>query len=963
MCAAMQPNHVAPRVLAVLGPTNTGKTHFAIERMLGHASGMIGLPLRLLAREVYEKVASAKGAHAVALITGEEKIVPKSPTHWVATVESMPLDIETEFLAIDEIQLAADAERGHVFTDRLLHARGRSETIFLGSDTMRPLLQKLVPGVQFIARPRFSDLAYTGARKLTRLPRRSAIVAFSADAVYSIAELVRRQRGGAAVVMGALSPRTRNAQVALYQSGDVDFMVATDAIGMGLNMDIDHVAFAATEKFDGAVRRPLRPQELAQIAGRAGRHMNDGTFGVTAEAEPFDGETVEAIENHRFDPVRVAQWRNPNLNFASITLLDQSLDALPPARGLTRARAADDHLVLRILGETEEVKAKCQGPAAVKQLWQVCQIPDFRKVAVEEHARLVGSIYEHLMSHDGVLPDDWIAGHVARLDVTEGDIDAIAQRIAHIRTWTYVSNRPGWLKDNAHWQERTRAVEDKLSDALHERLTQRFVDRRTSVLMRRLREDEEFAATIDEAGEVLVDGEFVGKLQGFSFVPDPRAIGIHGRALRAAALKGLAGEIAARAHALTNAPEAAITLSEHGRLWWNGAIVAKLAKGSDPLRPRVELLADDILTPTAQERASERLEEWVAHHIAKHLAPLLALHSELQEQPATVEPTPPSPQAVEPSTEASDDTTDVGEPVETQTTEPEIGATTESVSTAKQPLKGMARGLAFRLYENLGSVARAVVVRDLRAIDQADRAPLRRLGVRFGAFSVFLPALVKPAAARLKALLWAVHQGISDVPPPPPAGLTSIAADESIAAGFYEAAGFRVCGPRAVRVDMLERLGDLIRSKGDNKQMPQSFSVSPDMMSILGCGEEDLTLILRAIGFRDGSEKKEDGSETVVWKLRNRREERLVEPPKRVERKPHRQPKPEGTQKDGGRKGPRPEKSQPASDATAAEKPARPDKRQDRKNEPRASEQRREKPFKVDPDSPFAALAALKFRK
>jgi ATP-dependent RNA helicase SUPV3L1/SUV3 len=976
----MSLNHVSPRITAVLGPTNTGKTHFAIERMLGHASGMIGLPLRLLAREVYEKIAIAKGAHAVALITGEEKIVPKSPTHWVATVESMPLDVSTEFLAIDEIQLAADAERGHVFTDRLLHARGRSETIFLGSDTMRPLIQRLVPGVQFIARPRFSDLAYTGARKLTRLPRRSAIVAFSADAVYSIAELVRRQRGGAAVVMGALSPRTRNAQVALYQSGDVDFMVATDAIGMGLNMDIDHVAFAATEKFDGAVRRPLRPQELAQIAGRAGRHMNDGTFGVTAEAEPFDGETVEAIENHRFDPVRVAQWRNPELNFASIAALDQSLDALPPTRGLTRTRAADDHLVLRALSEMEDVKAKAQGPAAVKQLWEACQIPDFRKIAIDEHGRLVANIYEHLTSHDGVLPDDWMNGHVSRLDVTEGDIDVIAQRIAHIRTWTYVSNRPGWLKDNAHWQERTREVEDRLSDALHERLTQRFVDRRTSVLMRRLREDEEFAATIDDAGEVLVDGEFVGKLQGFSFVPDPRAIGVHGRALRAAALKGLAGEIAARAHALSNAPEAAVTLSEHGRLWWNGAIVAKLGKGNDPLRPRVELMADDILSPTAQERARERLEEWVAHHIAKHLAPLLALQTELQEEPVeeAVPPAPAEPVAEAAQPQVSDEATgEIGDSSESEPAAESAPATAEPAPASKQPLKGMARGLAFRLYENLGSVARIAVVRDLRAIDQADRVPLRRLGVRFGAFSVFLPALVKPAAARLKALLWSVHRGISDVPPPPPAGLTSIAADAAIAPGFYEAAGFRGCGPRAVRIDMLERLGDLIRSKGNNKQMPESFSASPDMMSILGCGEEDLTLILRSIGFRDAPEKKEDGTEVVVWKQRNRRDER--EQHKRVERKPFRKrpeaPRSEGQPAEGQLQGGRPEAKVPGPDKGPRqrqrprhgkqEQGERTERKGDAHPERKAEQrpERREKPFKVDPDSPFAALAALKFRK
>lgn len=964
------------RVTAVLGPTNTGKTHFAIERMLAHQSGMIGLPLRLLAREVYERVVAAKGAHAVALITGEEKIVPKAPTHWVATVESMPIDIGAEFMAIDEIQLAADFERGHVFTDRLMNARGRSETIFLGSDTMRPLIQKLVPGVQFIGRPRFSDLAYTGARKLTRLPRRSAIVAFSSDAVYSIAELVRRQRGGAAVVMGALSPRTRNAQVALYQNGDVDFLVATDAIGMGLNMDIDHVAFAATEKFDGSVRRPLRANELAQIAGRAGRHMNDGTFGVTADAEPLEGELVEAIENHRFDPVRVIQWRNANLDFGSIEALDRSLDMLPPTRGLTRARAADDQLVLRVLAAEENVKAMVHDPAGVKRLWQVCQIPDFRKSATEEHARLIGGIFEHLMSNAGVLPDDWLNGHVSRLDNVEGDIDAIAQRIAHIRTWTYVANRPDWLANPVEWQERARAVEDRLSDALHEKLTQRFVDRRTSVLMRRLREDEEFAATIDGEGEVLVEGEYVGRLQGFSFVPDPRALGIHGRALRAAALKGLAGEIAARAHALTNAPEAAITLSEHGRLWWNGGIVAQLKKGHDPLHPRVELLADDLLSTSARERATERLEEWLAHHVTKILSPLVSVQAELKkempkeaaaaeevkaETPAAAEVTEEA--AVEDAAgDAAEDAVDTTETVDAPASEAAPSEASSAPQLYASPLQGMARGLAFQIYENLGSVSRQSVTRELRAVAQADRAPLRRLGVRFGAFSIFLPALVKPAAARLKALLWAVHQGITDIPPPPAAGLTSLPSDPSVPAGFYEAAGFRPCGPRAVRIDMLERLGDIIRSKGQNGQMPDGFAVSNDMMSVLGCGEDDIAQVLRALGFRDAKSKNEAGEETTLWQQRIKRAERGPRPQRKRPEQHHQAKRasapiavPYGA----------PPGEPPKAEAKPERQDHRPPRHKDRKpqheHQPRPPRERKEKP--MDPDSPFAVLAALKLRK
>lgn len=917
------------RVLAVLGPTNTGKTHYAIERMLGHASGMIGLPLRLLAREVYDRVVSIKGAGAVALVTGEEKIVPRHPQYWVTTVESMPLDVSVECLAVDEIQLCADADRGHVFTHRLLHARGNHETLFLGSDTMRPLIQKLVPQAQFISRPRFSDLAYTGARKLTRLPRRSAIIAFSAQSVYEIAELVRRQRGGAAVVLGALSPRTRNAQVALYQSGDVDFMVATDAIGMGLNMDVDHVAFAETDKFDGTVRRALRPQELAQIAGRAGRHMNDGTFGVTGDAVPFEQDTVEAIENHRFDPVRVAQWRNHELEFTTLRHLQASLEAMPPVRGLTRTRSADDAAVLKLVSEMPVVRDMPLAGAALKQLWDVCQIPDFRKVTIDEHAQLVTNIYLHLMSHEGVLPADWIEGHIARLDNSEGEIDAIAARIAHIRTWTYVANRPGWLTDPEHWQGRAREVEDKLSDTLHELLTQRFVDRRTSVLMRALREDEEFIAQVDDDGEVLVEGEYVGRLQGFSFVPDPRALGVHGRALRAAALKGLASEIADRAHKLSIAPEAAITLSEHGRLWWNGGIVGRLVKGAEPLSPRVELLADDLLSTGGRERALYRLQGWVNGHIDKVLAPLMALKEALKElpkpaitpvelaadaaaavaEPTATEPAAPEPAAPEPDAPAPEAVGEDAPPAEvhdehdaaadaaaeasadTAADAPPADAPASDKKPRKKetpaelkPLNGQARGLAFMLIESLGAVTRAKAGGQLKGLSQDGRAPLRRLGVRFGQYSVFLPALIKPQGARLKALLWAVHQGLAEIPPPPPAGLTSIAVDTAPPA-FLEATGYRVCGQRAVRFDMLERLADLIRAKGEKGQMPETFEATGEMMSILGAGAEELSVVLRGLGFRETQTQKEDGTTVTQWKARDFASERKLREEREAQRK------------------------------------------------------------------------------
>ncbi len=616
MPPSLRSTGAAPRIAAVLGPTNTGKTHYAIERMLAHRSGLIGLPLRLLAREVYDRIVRVKGAAACALVTGEEKVVPPEARYFVCTVEAMPLDLRPAFLAVDEIQLCADPERGHVFTDRLLHARGEDETLFLGAETMRGMIQRFVPEAHFITRPRFSDLAYTGHKKLTRLPRRAAIVAFSTEDVYGIADLVRRQRGGAAVVLGALSPRTRNAQVELYQSGDVDFLVATDAIGMGLNMDVDHVAFAALEKFDGHGVRPLAAHEIGQIAGRAGRHMNDGTFGVTGEVEPLDAEAVGRVEGHRYEPVRLLQWRNSHLKFFSLDALLASLEENAPAKGLVKARPAMDFTSLRLLAGEDAVRDMARAPAAVRLLWDACQLPDFRKLSPDEHVKLVGQIYRYLME-DGALPEDWLARNIARLDEAEGDVATLSGRLAQIRTWTYTTHRPGWVKDAGHWQAQTRAVEDRLSDALHERLTQRFIDRRTSVLMRSLREEDALSLRLDDSGGVEIGGENVGKLEGFRFTPDARAEGIHGRTLRAAALKGLEGEFLARARRLASADDMAITLSEHGRLWWDGAIVGQLAAGGDALRPSVVLLADEVLRGDTRVPVQARLEAWLRARVAR----------------------------------------------------------------------------------------------------------------------------------------------------------------------------------------------------------------------------------------------------------------------------------------------------------------------------------------------------------
>jgi ATP-dependent RNA helicase SUPV3L1/SUV3 len=798
-------------VTAVLGPTNTGKTHLAIERMLAHSSGLIGLPLRLLAREVYNKVVDRVGADSVALITGEEKIKPANPRFWVSTVEAMPRDLDPAFVAIDEIQLAADFERGHVFTDRILNRRGREETLILGAATIRPMIERLLPGANIVSRPRLSQLTYAGDRKMTRLPSRSAIVAFSADEVYAIAELVRRQRGGAAVVLGALSPRTRNAQVSLYQSGDVDYLIATDAIGMGLNLDVDHVAFASDRKFDGYQFRNLAPAELAQIAGRAGRATRDGTFGTTGRCAPFDEELVQKLESHSFEPLKLLQWRNSDVDFSSIGALQASLSEVPTEPGLTRAPLAEDILVLEHAARDEDIRALTKTRAAVERLWEACQVPDYRKIAPANHAELVTTLYGFLM-REGKIPDDWFARQIAQADHPEGDIDSLSNRIAHVRTWTFVANRQDWLADPEHWQGVTRAVEDKLSDALHERLTARFVDRRTSVLMRRLRENTTLESEISKTGEVTVEGHLVGRLEGFRFAADPSAGGSEAKALHAAAQKVLAGEIDARATKLAQAPDEQFVLTSDGTIRWTGDAVGKLVAGDEVLRPRIRILADDQLTGAAREQVQARLDLWVKAHIDKLLGPLSAL-------------------------------------------------------AAAEDVTGIARGVAYRLIEDLGVLERQKVADDVKGLDQGSRAALRKYGLRFGAYHLYVPPLLKPAPRALATLLYAIKndsgdmRGLDEVQQLASSGRTSIPANKDIQKNLYRVAGYRVAGERAVRVDILERLADLIRpalawrnnSPGIKPQGAldgTGFTVTVGMTSLVGSSGEDFASILRSLGYR-----------------------------------------------------------------------------------------------------------------
>lgn len=778
------------RIMAVLGPTNTGKTYLALERMMGHASGMMGFPLRLLARENYERVVKAKGASAVALVTGEERVLPPRARYFICTVESMPTDRQVDFLAVDEIQLAADPERGHIFTDRLLQARGLSETMFLGAAGMKGAIQSLVPRVQFESRPRFSKLEHIGPRKLLRLPRRSAVVAFSAAEVYGMADLIRRQKGGAAVVLGALSPRTRNAQVGLYQSGEVDYLVATDAIGMGLNMNVDHVAFAALRKFDGRGPRPLAASELAQIAGRAGRHMSDGTFGVTADCPELPVETVAAIENHAFPPIKTLMWRNVDLRFLSVETLLADLERAPNHAGLMRARDADDHLALLHLAKAPGVMEKAMGVDRVRLLWEVAQIPDFRKLGVDEHARLLEQIYLHLAGHRGHIDEDWLDKQIKRLDRADGEIDHLSARIAHIRTWTYVSHRADWVRDPAAWQERARDVEDRLSDALHERLTQRFVDRRTSALVRRMKDAQDLPSEMDEDGLLRVEGHAVGRLQGFSFTSAESDNAISAKTLAQAADRILSAELSKRAGELADGKDEDLRLDERGRLLWRGFAVAALGRGADVLSPALRLIADDSLKGPPRQALQSRLTDWLERHLRKTLASLYALQA--------------------------------------------------------HDLKGPARGLAFQLQEELGLIEAKAVDQLVAALDLDSRRRLDRLGVRFGRRLIYLPAVLKPDARRAKAALWSVWRDRPCNLPPDQAVSLAVAPEDEAA---FAALGFPTFDGWCLRADKLE---DLLREieKLGALSTDGAFALPKELCPKTGLKPEALGKILAGLGHR-----------------------------------------------------------------------------------------------------------------
>ncbi len=793
------------KITAVLGPTNTGKTFLAVERMLGHRTGMIGFPLRLLARENYERIAASKGVSQVALVTGEERIVPPYARWFVCTVEAMPMEREVSFLAVDEIQMVADRERGHVFVDRLLHARGRNETMFMGAESARPLIRRLVPEAEFVVRPRLSTLTYAGPRKITRLPRRTAIVAFSAAEVYEIAELVRRQRGGAALVFGALSPRTRNAQVAMYQSGDVDYLVATDAIGMGLNMDIDHVAFAATAKFDGRHMRRLAAPELGQIAGRAGRNMANGTFGTTADVGGLDADLVEAIEEHRFPPLTHCYWRNSDLDFRTLDGLLATLDRRAPLAELIRVRDADDHLALQALARDAEIRARARGRVAL--LWEVARIPDFRKQMADTHPRLLAKIFGHLAGPSGRLPQDWVDLQIKRIDDAEGDIDKLLQKIAEIRTWTYVSHRPDWIADAEGVQARARAVEDKLSDALHERLTQRFVDRRNAVIVRKLADGSELLAAVTASGDVLVEGIAAGRLDGFEFRPDP-SLEASATALRAAANRALRRDVGIRVARFAEDDDAAFALLPDARIAWHGQLVAKLAAGANALAPEIALARADLLEPAHRQIVAKRLDEWLRAMLRSRLAPLFRL------------------------------------------TEPGLPAA--------------ARGLAYELAAALGAIAAANASIAPDSLDKAARGALAARGVVVGGNCLFMPALKDHASTALRALLWSVWR--SQVGQPPPHGRVSVP-HAGQPAELMAACLFLSAGPVFLRADRLEKLAQILAQSG----LKGGFSLAPEWTKLAGCEAATLPAIVAALGYRMVRASQTEGAAPIFVARRKHR--------------------------------------------------------------------------------------------
>ena len=777
------------KITAVLGPTNTGKTHLAIETMLSFDSGMIGFPLRLLAREVYDKVIKKTGPDKVALVTGEEKIIPSNAKYFLCTVESMPIDKYLDFVGVDEIQMCSDHERGHIFTNRLLNLRGNKLTMFMGSNTIKNIISKLDEDIEFINRNRLSKLSYGGHKKISRIQRKTAIIAFSAEEVYAIAELIRRQKGGAAIVMGSLSPKTRNAQVQLYQSGDVDFLVATDAIGMGINMDLDNVYFSNLRKFDGKKLRKLNLSEIGQIAGRAGRYLNDGSFGITGECKGVSPEDISLLENHKFEEIQYLFWRNSNLNFNNPSVLIKSLDEKPNKNWLKKIHECEDEKALKYFLKDKNFENIKFDQKKLSLLWECCQIPDFVKKTYGNHYEVIGTVFKYLNSKKGKITNDYMRLQLMKLDKLEGNVDSLSNRIANVRTWSYVSNKNNWVENQNYWIEKTKLLEDKLSDRLHEELTKTFIDKRASVLARGLKQDMEFNTKILENNEVIIDDQFIGKINGLKLELDLKkgALETDIKSLKKAARQTIGPELKKRIQIIIDT--GLIELNDDFKIYWNKFVIGKLTSGKDYLNPNFELVVDDILEQDQKKKLSSYIEKWIKNKINTVLKSLIEL-KDLREKNSSI------------------------------------------------------KALSYQLYENNGVLKRDQVSEYLKKLGQSERKILRDLGVKFGRYHVFLHRLIKPEAVSLRTLLWKnFHQKYFNLKPPT-FGLNFLNNRDINNKNFMLLCGFEKFDSFFVRIDILERLFmQIINSEKEVK-------IIPEMLNLLGCNKEDFKKLLINMGYK-----------------------------------------------------------------------------------------------------------------
>ena len=785
------------QIISVLGPTNTGKTHFAVDRMLQFETGVIGFPLRLLAREVYDKCVEKLGAHRVALITGEEKIIPSTANYYLCTVESMPIDLNFEFIAVDEIQMCADPERGHIFTDRLLNYRGDKLTMFLGADTMKSIISDLLPSSEFIYRDRLSKLVYTGHKKISRIQPRSAIVAFSVDEVYALAEFVRRQRGGAAIVMGSLSPKTRNSQVELYQSGDVDFLVATDAIGMGINMDIDHVSFNSLRKFDGKKIRSLRNTEIGQISGRAGRYKNNGSFGITGNCEVLSSEQIEKLENHKFDSVINIYWRNSDLDFSNISSFIKSINQIPPIPSLVRNRELIDENIFRFLVSENSILQFTDSKDYISILWECCQIPDFTKSSYNEHTEIITNVFQFLISDQGKITNEWMKKQVSSLDNIVGNIDAIANRISHVRTWSYVANKRNWVENNDYWIAKTKHIEDKLSDKLHEELSKSFVDKRISILSKGIKQDIALETSISSKDEIIINGQLVGKINGLKISLDyaKTALDTDIKSIKKAARSGTASELIKRATGIIQSTEH-FKLEKDNHIYWKNKIIGKIQPGKNYLNPDVKIICDESLQLKYQQEIVGSMKQWIQKEKESVLQDLIKIEN------------------------------------------PSIN-------------NRFIRGLCFQMFENNGVLKRENINNIVKQIDKKERQTLKKFGMKIGRYHVYQPRMVKPAAISFKTILWNCFYGLSNNDSPT-FGLNFVKNFPNNNKDYLLICGFETFDNIIVRIDILERLFlQIIEHSKDNK-----FELASEMLNLLGCSKENFKELMKKMNYRCVMEKE-----------------------------------------------------------------------------------------------------------